>query len=231
MPGHERLFRIREADIQPLLFADNNDDDESDLLLDDEDQNFLLEDVDNVTEEVIIEHPDPSSTTETSTSTHQVDEMVAAVKSVKFYSQSTRTGKGTVTSPDEMPRVGERSVHVQPQPTSSTSKSSSRKRPRMMEAPKPDEVQKQTTQTVDEDLPPPTKSRAVSRGRSMHVDVEFKWKRQITKVTTETVDYRHGQVNLKVDESTDINALSVFEEVSDFGTLVSHIVEHSELHM
>jgi len=43
MPRHERLFAIREADIQQLLFADNSDDDEDDLLLDEEDQSFLFE--------------------------------------------------------------------------------------------------------------------------------------------------------------------------------------------
>lgn len=223
MPGRERLFRIREADIQQLLFADNSDDDESDLFLDDEDQNFLLEDVDNVTE-VIIEHPDPLSTTETST--YQV-----GVKPVRFYSKSTRTVKGTVASPDVMLRVEEQTVQEPPQPTTSISKSSSRKRPRTMEALEPSEVRKQTLETVDQVLPSPTKSRNVSRSRSMRVDVEFNWKRQTTKVVTDTVDYRYGHVNLRVDEPADINALSVFEEVSDFGTLVSHIVEQSELYM
>jgi len=42
MPGRERLFGIREADIQQLLFADNSDDDDENLLLDIEDGNFLL---------------------------------------------------------------------------------------------------------------------------------------------------------------------------------------------
>ena len=82
MPGRERLFRIREADIQQLLFADNSDDDDENLLLDVEDENFLLQDVDDITKEVIIEHPDPSCGT--STSINQ-DCGAEAVAPVTFY--------------------------------------------------------------------------------------------------------------------------------------------------
>jgi len=37
-------------------------------------------------------------------------------------------------------------------------------------------------------------------------------------------------VNLKTDDSADIDAVNVFEQVPDYVTLVSLIVEHSELY-
>lgn len=39
------------------------------------------------------------------------------------------------------------------------------------------------------------------------------------------------KVNLKLDDSADIDAVEVFEQASDFSTLVSLVVEQSELYM
>lgn len=65
-----------------------------------------------------------------------------------------------------------------------------------------------------------TKSGVSERGRSMHADVKFKLKRQTSKTSTETFDNMYGQVNLSFDDSADIDPISVFEKVSDLGTLV-----------
>jgi len=148
MPRRERLFAIREADIQQLLFADNSDDDEDDLLLDEEDQNFLFEDIDNVSQEVIIEHPDSCSTAESDTGTAVV---CAPVKPQSFYSKPKRTcNTGT---PAVVPGEQEQSMEVQP--TTSSSKSTTRTgRRRKSDARNPDDPDYQAT--------PPTGSRNCS---------------------------------------------------------------------
>ena len=61
MPSRDRLFKIHEEDVEQILLADNSDD-EDNLPLDEEDVSFLVEDVDNVGEEVIIERPLRAST-------------------------------------------------------------------------------------------------------------------------------------------------------------------------
>ena len=224
MPGRERLFRIREADIQQILFADNSDDDDDDLLLDDEDQNFLVEDVDNVAQEVIIEHPDPALTNEPSTSTHAV--CTAVVEPAAFYGRPRRQCKPTIQTPAI--DSGERQQQMQSQPTISNS-ATSRKRLRAKESHHPDDACKETT--VDEYLPAPTKLRATSHGQSKQAAFDFKWNRRTTTSKNDVVDYSYRQVHLKTDDSADIDAVDVFEQVSYFVTLVSLIVEQIELYM
>ena len=114
MPGRELLFRVRESDIQQLLFADNSDDDDENLLLDDEDESFLLQEVDDVAKEVIIEHPGLSC--ETSTTTNPVSE-TEAVRPVTFYSKSKR--RCTTKIPGLL--SGTKQL-VQPESTQSSSK-------------------------------------------------------------------------------------------------------------
>ncbi|CAH2321254.1 Hypothetical predicted protein [Pelobates cultripes] len=152
-----------------VVYQITSDSDEEDLIHDDEDQSFLLEAVDSVTQEVIIEHPDPSSSTLPSSSTNLACTALP-VKPLMFYGLPKRKC------------------------TLQTSAVNSEER---------------------EQLPLPKKS----------------WKRGATKVITNTTEYDYGQVNLKLDDSADIDAVEVFEQASDFSTLVSLVVEQSELYM
>ena len=90
---------------------------------------------------------------------------------------------------------------------------------------------KQVAPTAGEDHPPAAKQRATSRDRSSHSDVNFMWKRTTAKPAIDIVKYNYGQVNLKLDDSEDVEPVTVFEQVSDFGNLLSLIVEQSELYM
>jgi len=231
MPRRERLFAIRQADIQQLLFVDNSDDDDDDLLLDEEDQNFLLQDVDNVSQEVIIEHPDPCSTAKTDTST-DVSVVYAAkpLETHSFYSQQKRsynTDCSAVTT-------GEQEQSTEVQPNTSNSKSTTRtgrRRKNDSHTCYPDDSGKQVTPTVPEEQPPATKRPATSRGRPTITDVDFKWKRATAKPTMDTVEYKYGQVNLSYDDPEDVDPVTVFEQVTDFGNLLSLIRGQSELYM
>jgi len=78
---------------------------------------------------------------------------------------------------------------------------------------------------------PRTKRPASSRRQSMHFCVDFKWKRAPAKWITDTSDYNYGHVNLNSDDSKDVDAVTVFEEASDFGQLVSLIAGQSELYI
>ncbi|XP_040264689.1 piggyBac transposable element-derived protein 4-like [Bufo bufo] len=159
--------------------------DEEDLTLDDADQSFLLEAVDSVTQEVIIEHPDPSSSTEPSCSTNLACTALP-VKPLMFYGLPKR--KCTLQTSAVNSEEGEQ-------------------------------------------LPLPKKSRSSSKTQSVITGFDFRWKRGATKVITNTTVYDYGQVNLKLDDSADIDAVEVFEQASDFSTLVSLVVEQSELYM
>lgn len=53
----------------------------------------------------------------------------------------------------------------------------------------------------------------------MNTEVDIRWKRQSEKDNSETVDYDYGKGNLHFDDSEDIGAIDIFEQVSDFSTL------------
>jgi len=112
---------------------------------------------------------------------------------VTFYGKSRR--RCTTKIPEVV--SGEREQVVQLQSTKSSSKSTSRKRLRSKETHQPDDSRELT---ADEDLHPATKSGVSARGRSVHSDIEFKWKRQTSKTKTETLDYMYGHVNLNFDD-------------------------------
>lgn len=182
MARRERLFTIPEEDIQRLLFADHSD--EENLTLDEEDQSFLLEAVDNVTQEVIIEHPDPSSSTEPSSNTN----LACTTLPVKPLFYGLPKHKCTLQTSAVNSEEGEQ-------------------------------------------LPLLKKLQSSSKTQSVITGFDFRWKRGETKVITNTTEYDYGQVNLKLDDSAEIDALEVFERPSDFCTLDSLVVEQSELYM
>ncbi|CAH2283292.1 Hypothetical predicted protein [Pelobates cultripes] len=82
-----------------------------------------------------------------------------------------------------------------------------------------------------EQLPLPKKLRSSSKTQSVITGFDFRWKRGATKVITNTSEYDYGRVNLKLDDCADIDAVEVFEQGSDFSTLVSLVAEQSELYM
>jgi hypothetical protein len=208
MATRERLFNINEDNVMEILFADNSDD-EDNLAIDDEDRGFLLEDVDHVSQEVVIERPASAvqlmqSHIPSSSSTN--NPTTSSLAAASFYGARKRRavnysiGTATVASND----VADAACSV--------------------------DAADAASHIEDDHSSQPSKVKKTRRA-TVTQDISFNWKRKPAKCNTEMKEYSYGKINLQFENTDDYDPLEVFEKVCNFKNLLSLIVQQSELYM